>query len=49
MTNKDKAFLRWLIRNQPHRSDEYMADECECSTQTVRRYRKALSPQEPTP
>ena len=43
MTKKDKSLLRWLICNEPGNSNIDMADECNCTVATVRKYRKALS------
>jgi DNA-binding transcriptional regulator YiaG len=42
MTNDDKARLRRLIRTRPTMTDQEMARYCDCTVQTVRRYRKAL-------
>jgi len=45
MTKANKQFLRYLVKNHPDKSDEYMADECECALTTVRKYRKRLNPE----
>lgn len=42
MTKDDKRELRRLVIHRPEMSDKYMALHCECSVQTVRRYREAL-------
>lgn len=45
MTKANKSLLRWLVRHNPEMSDEAMADECECSVSTVKKYRKHLNPE----
>lgn len=42
MTNDDKAELRYQLKNHPERSNQYLADLCECSIGTVRKYRKVF-------
>lgn len=42
MTNADKAELRRLCRANDPRSDERLADICDCTLATVRKYRRVL-------
>lgn len=43
MTNEQKSLLRWIIRNEAHRTDKDIADDVECNIATVKKYRKALT------
>lgn len=43
MTNRDKALLRHIMRNEPKTPDWEAADECNCTVATARKYRKALA------
>lgn len=50
MTKRDKADLRWYVRNSPNRSDEDLAALCDCTVATVRKYRRVLTKiEEPRP
>lgn len=42
MTKADKAFLRWVMRNKPERTNKDIADDIGCTVATVRKYRRAL-------
>lgn len=44
MTKADKAELRRLCRAGDKRSDERLAEICDCTVATVRRYRRILGP-----
>lgn len=48
MTKADKAELRRLARAGDPRSDSRLAEMCDCTVGTVRRYRRILGPKEPT-
>ena len=42
MTNQQKAYVRWAIRNSD-RSDQTIAADAGCTKQTVKNYRKAIT------
>lgn len=44
MNNEQKRELHWIMRNEPWRDDNRIADDVECTLQTVKKYRKACAP-----
>jgi DNA-binding CsgD family transcriptional regulator len=44
VTNAQKSLLRWIMRNESHRTDRDIADDVECNVSTVKKYRRALAP-----
>lgn len=47
MTKADKAELRRLCRAGDPRSDERLAEICDCTVATVKKYRRVLGPKTP--
>ena len=43
MTNEQKSLLRWIMRNEAHRTDKDIADDVECAIGTVRKYRRSFA------
>jgi DNA-binding CsgD family transcriptional regulator len=39
VTNEQKRELRWIMRNESHRTNRDIADDVDCAIATVRKYR----------
>jgi hypothetical protein len=47
MTDKEKALLRHIMKNEPETSNADAADECGCTVATARKYRKWFTKDQP--